>query len=33
VAELVARYDLPFAQPEWLPDVITWFNLTPPPGM
>ena len=33
IAEIAARYQLPFAQPEWLPDVITRFNLTPPPGM
>lgn len=32
VAELAARYQLPFAQPEWLPDVIVRYNLTPPPG-
>ena len=32
VAELGARYQLPFVQPEWLPDVIARYNLTPPPG-
>ena len=32
VAELAARYRLPFAKPEWLPDVIERYNLTPPPG-
>jgi quercetin dioxygenase-like cupin family protein len=32
VAELAARYQLPFAQPSWLPDVIARYNLTPPPG-
>lgn len=33
IAELAGRYQLPFARPEWLPDVIKRFNLTPPPGM
>ncbi len=33
VAELGARYELPFARPEWLPDVIARYSLTPPPGM
>ena len=33
ITEIAARYQLPFAQPEWLPDVIKRFNLTPPPGM
>jgi quercetin dioxygenase-like cupin family protein len=33
IAEIAARYQLPFAQPEWLPDVIRRFNLTPLPGM
>ncbi|MPZ72231.1 MAG: cupin domain-containing protein [Nitriliruptorales bacterium] len=33
VATLGERYGLPFAQPDWLPDVISRFNLTPPPGM
>jgi len=32
IAELAARYQLPFAQPEWLPDVIARYNLTPPPA-
>ncbi len=32
VGELAARYQLPFAQPAWLPDVIARYNLTPPPG-
>ena len=32
VAELGARYQLPFVQPDWLPDVIARFKLTPPPG-
>lgn len=33
VAELASRYSLPFAQPDWLPDVIERYRLTPPPGM
>jgi hypothetical protein len=33
IAEIAARYRLPFAQPEWLPEVIKRFKLTPPPGM
>ena len=33
IAELAGRYQLPFARPEWLPDLIKRFNLTPPPGM
>ena len=32
VAALAARYQLPFAQPAWLPDIIARYNLTPPPG-
>jgi hypothetical protein len=32
VAELAARYQLPFAKPDWLPDVIARYGLTPPPG-
>jgi quercetin dioxygenase-like cupin family protein len=32
IAELAGRYGLSFGQPEWLPDVISRFNLTPPPG-
>jgi len=32
VAELAARYGNSFARPEWLPDVIARYNLTPPPG-
>ena len=30
VAELAGRYELPFAEPDWLPDVITRYGLTPP---
>jgi quercetin dioxygenase-like cupin family protein len=32
VARLGERFGLPFAQPEWLPDVIARYGLTPPPG-
>lgn len=32
VAELGARYQLPFANPGWLHDVIERYDLTPPPG-
>ena len=32
IAELGARYKLPFVQPDWLADVIVRYNLTPPPG-
>lgn len=32
IPELASRYGLPFALPEWLPDVIERYNLTPPPG-
>lgn len=31
--ELSSRYGLPFAEPDWLPDVISRYNLEPPPGM
>jgi hypothetical protein len=31
VAELAARYELPFMQPDWLPDVIARYHLTPLP--
>lgn len=30
--ELARRYQLPFAEPEWLPDVIARYNLNPPPA-
>ncbi len=33
ITRLEDRYQLPFAQPAWLPDVIARFGLTPPPGM
>ena len=32
VAKLAERYQLPFAQPDWLPDVIARYDLTPPPS-
>jgi quercetin dioxygenase-like cupin family protein len=32
VAKLAERYQLPFAQPDWLPDVIERYGLTPPPS-
>jgi quercetin dioxygenase-like cupin family protein len=32
VAGLGAKYGLPFAQPDWLPDVIARYGLTPPPA-
>ncbi len=32
IQELAERYSLPFAQPDWLGDVIARYNLTPPPG-
>ena len=31
VGELVGRYQLPQANPEWLPDIIARYNLAPPP--
>lgn len=30
LVELADGYGLPFAEPEWLPDVIERYNLTPP---
>ena len=33
IQRLGERYGLPFAQPDWLADVIARYNLTPPPGM
>lgn len=32
IAEITDRYELPSAEPDWLPDVIARYNLTPPPG-
>jgi len=31
VAALAADYGLPYAEPDWLPDIIARYNLTPPP--
>jgi quercetin dioxygenase-like cupin family protein len=30
VADLGGRYGLPFAEPDWLPDIIERYGLTPP---
>ena len=30
IAELAERYRLPFAEPDWLPDLVARYNLTPP---
>jgi quercetin dioxygenase-like cupin family protein len=30
VAEMAARYELPFAEPDWIGDVIERYGLTPP---
>jgi len=30
VAELAGTYELPFAEPDWLPEVIARYGLTPP---
>jgi quercetin dioxygenase-like cupin family protein len=30
IAELAGSYELPFAEPDWLPDVITRYGLMPP---
>jgi quercetin dioxygenase-like cupin family protein len=32
VAELGERFQLPFAKPDWLPEIIARYGLTPPPG-
>lgn len=32
IRRLGERYELPFAQPDWLPDVIARYDLTPLPG-
>ena len=32
VAGLAANYGLEFGSPDWLPDVIARYDLTPPPG-
>ncbi|CAN5563713.1 cupin domain-containing protein [soil metagenome] len=33
VAGIGDRYELPFARPAWLPDIIERYGLTPPAGM
>lgn len=33
IAGLADGYGVAFAQPEWLPDIIRRYKLTPPPGM
>jgi quercetin dioxygenase-like cupin family protein len=33
IPALAARYGLTMGRPEWLPDLIARFGLTPPPGM
>ena len=32
VMALAGRYGLQFGQPDWLPELITRYHLTPPPG-
>ena len=32
VPALAAKYGLEFDRPDWLPDLISRYNLTPPPG-
>jgi hypothetical protein len=32
IGEVAARYGLQFEEPDWLPDVISRYNLTPPAG-
>ncbi len=32
IARQAERYQLSFAEPDWLPDVIARYNLTPPPA-
>jgi quercetin dioxygenase-like cupin family protein len=32
ITDLAARYQLPFAKPDWLPDLIERYDLTPPRG-
>lgn len=31
LVSLAAQYELPFVQPDWLPDIIERYGLTPPP--
>ena len=32
IMALADRYGLQFGQPDWLPDLIARYHLTPPPG-
>lgn len=32
IGRLAERYQLPFRQPAWLPEIISRYGLTPPPG-
>jgi len=32
VGALAGRFGLQFGQPDWLPDLVSRYNLTPPPG-
>ena len=32
LVELAGRYELPFSEPDWLPEVIERYGLTPPTG-
>jgi quercetin dioxygenase-like cupin family protein len=32
IVDLADRYQLPFGKPDWLPDVIARYSLTPPPS-
>jgi hypothetical protein len=32
VTALAYEYGLQFGQPEWLPELISRYSLTPPPG-
>jgi quercetin dioxygenase-like cupin family protein len=33
VADIATEYGLEFGRPDWLPDVISRYGLTPPPGL
>ena len=33
ISTLGDRFGLPFARPEWLPEIIARYGLTPPPGL
>jgi hypothetical protein len=32
IAALASDYGLQFGNPDWMPDLISRYNLTPPPG-